>query len=35
MSKICKIAKNSIDKNLSYSMDNYVFLEKIQYLGHH
>ena len=27
MSNICKIAKNAIDKNLSYSMDNYVFLD--------
>ncbi|MBR2708730.1 hypothetical protein IKE98_00095 [Candidatus Saccharibacteria bacterium] len=27
MSKICKIAKKSIDKNLSYSMDNYVYLD--------
>ena len=29
MSKICKIAKNTINKNLSYSMDNYVFLDFI------
>ena len=27
MSKICKIARNAIDKNLSYDMDNYVFLD--------
>lgn len=27
MSKICKIAKNAIDKNLSYNMDNYVYLD--------
>lgn len=27
MSNICKIAKNAIDKNLSYDMDNYVFLD--------
>lgn len=26
MSKICKIAKNAIDKNLSYSMDDYIYL---------
>ena len=29
MSKICKIAKNATNKNLSYSMDNYVFLDFI------
>jgi len=27
MSKICKIAKNAIDKNLAYKMDNYVYLD--------
>lgn len=27
MSKICKIAKNAIDKNLSYDMSNYVYLD--------
>ena len=27
MSKICKIARNAINKNLSYDMDNYVFLD--------
>lgn len=27
MSKICKIAKNTINKNLSYDMDNYVYLD--------
>lgn len=27
MSEICKIAKNAINKNLSYSMDNYVYLD--------
>ncbi len=27
ISKICKIAKKSIDKNLSYNMDNYIFLD--------
>ena len=27
MSKICKISKSNIDKNLSYKMDNYVFLD--------
>ena len=27
MSKICKIAKNAINKNLSYNMDNYVYLD--------
>ena len=26
MSEICKIAKNAINKNLSYDMDNYVYL---------
>lgn len=26
MSKICKISKNAIDKNLSHKMDNYIFL---------
>ena len=26
MSKICKISKNAIDKNLSYKMDNYAYL---------
>ena len=25
--KICKIAKNAIGKNLSYNMDNYIFLD--------
>ncbi len=27
MSKICKIAKSAIDKNLSYDMDNYIYLD--------
>lgn len=27
MSKICKIAKNAIDKNLSYDMSNYAYLD--------
>ena len=27
MSKICKIAKNAIDKNLAYDMDSYVYLD--------
>ena len=27
MSEICKIAKNAINKNLSYDMDNYVYLD--------
>ena len=27
MSEICKIAKNAINKNLSYNMDNYVYLD--------
>ena len=27
MSEICKIAKKSIEKNLSYDMDNYVYLD--------
>lgn len=27
MSKICKIARKDIDKNLSYDMNNYVFLD--------
>ena len=27
MSKICKIAKNAIDKNLSYDMSNYIYLD--------
>jgi HD superfamily phosphohydrolase len=27
MSKICKIARNAINKNLSYDMDSYVFLD--------
>lgn len=30
MSEICKIAKNAIDRNLSYSMDSYVYLPSIQ-----
>ncbi len=34
MSKACKIAKNMIDKNLSYSMDDYVYLdERLNILG--
>ena len=27
MSKQCKIAKKMIDKNLSYDMDKYVYLD--------
>lgn len=27
MSKICKVAKQAIDKNLSYDMNNYVYLD--------
>lgn len=27
ISKICKLAKNAIDKNLAYEMDNYVYLD--------
>jgi hypothetical protein len=27
ISKICKIAKAAIDKNLSYKMDNYIYLD--------
>ena len=27
MSKICKIAKNAIDKNLAYDMSNYIYLD--------
>ena len=27
MSKICKISQNAINKNLSYDMDNYVYLD--------
>ena len=27
MSKICKISKNAIDKNLSYKMDNFIYLD--------
>lgn len=29
ISKICKIAKAAIDKNLSYKMDNYIYLDFI------
>ena len=29
ISRICKIAKKQIEKNLSYNMDNYVFLDGI------
>ena len=28
MSKECKFAQKMIEKNLSYNMDNYVFLDK-------
>ena len=31
ISKTCKIAKNMIDKNLSYDMDNYVYLDGIEF----
>ena len=27
MSKICKLAKKTIDNNLAYKMDNYVYLD--------
>ena len=27
ISEICKIARNAINKNLSYNMDNYVYLD--------
>ena len=30
ISKICKIAQKQIEKNLSYNMDNYVFLDGIK-----
>ena len=32
ISKICKIAQKQIEKNLSYNMDNYVFLDGIKEL---
>lgn len=31
ISDICKIAKNMIDKNLSYDMNNYVYLDEINF----
>ena len=31
ISKSCKIAKNMIDKNLSYDMSNYVYLDGIEF----
>jgi len=31
ISKICKIAKKMIDKNLSYDMSNYVYLDNINF----
>ena len=30
ISKVCKTAKNMIDKNLSYDMDNYVYIKKLK-----
>ena len=31
ISKICKIAKNMIDKNLSYDMNKYIYLDNINF----
>ena len=31
ISEVCKIAKNMIDKNLSYDMSNYVYLDGIEF----
>ena len=30
ISKVCKTAKNMIDKNLSYDMDNYVYIKNLK-----